>query len=79
MPQALEIAMQTAVSRRGISNIALPGDVALRDAVVGRPRLTFRAEPLCPSDDEIAALAGSEWRQAGHDLRRRRLRRRTPS
>ncbi len=59
MPRALEIAMQTAVSRRGVSVIALPGDVALRDAVVGRPRLTF-PEPkplLCPSDDEIAALA----------------------
>ncbi len=58
MPRALEIAMQTAVSRRGVSVIALPGDVALRDAV-GRPRLTF-PEPkplLCPSDEEIAALA----------------------
>jgi pyruvate dehydrogenase (quinone) len=59
MPRALEIAMQTAVSRRGVSVLTIPGDVALRDAVVGRPRLTF-PEPkplLCPSDDEIAALA----------------------
>ncbi len=59
MPRALEIAMQTAVSRRGVSVIALPGDVALRDAVGERPRLTF-PEPrplLCPSDEEIAALA----------------------
>jgi len=59
MPRALEIAMQTAVSRRGVSVIALPGDVALREAVGERPRLTF-PEPrplLYPSDEEIAALA----------------------
>jgi pyruvate dehydrogenase (quinone) len=59
MPRVLEIAMQTAVSRRGVSVIVLPGDVALSNAVVERPRLTF-PEPkplLCPSDDEIAALA----------------------
>jgi len=30
MPRVLEIAMQTALSRRGVSVIALPGDVALR-------------------------------------------------
>ena len=59
MPRALEIAMQTAVSRRGVSVIVLPGDVALHDAVGEGPRLTF-PEPkplLCPSDEEIAALA----------------------
>src|ERR1700757_3466597 len=31
MPRALEIAMQTAVSRRGVSVITLPGDVALHE------------------------------------------------
>src|SRR5438094_448808 len=41
MPRVLEIAMQTAVSRRGVSVIVLPGDVALRDAVEGEPRLRF--------------------------------------
>ncbi len=59
MPRTLEIAMQTAVSRRGVSVIVLPGDVALHDAVGEGPRLTF-PEPkplLCPSDEEIAALA----------------------
>src|SRR5712692_6121186 len=59
MPRVLEIAMQTAVSRRGVSVIVLPGDVALHDAVGKGPRLTF-PEPkplLCPSDEEIAALA----------------------
>src|SRR5207245_11789880 len=33
MPRVLEIAMQTAIARRGVSVIALPCDVALLDAV----------------------------------------------
>src|SRR5437667_4570256 len=37
MPRVLEIAMQTALSRRGVSVIALPGDVALRDAIQHEP------------------------------------------
>jgi len=59
VPRLLEIAIQSALSRRGVSVIALPGDVALRDAVEQVPRLHF-PEPkpsVCPSDDEIAALA----------------------
>jgi pyruvate dehydrogenase (quinone) len=59
MPRVLEIAMQTALSRRGVAVIALPGDVALRDAVEQGPRLHF-PEPkpkVCPSDEEIASLA----------------------
>jgi pyruvate dehydrogenase (quinone) len=59
MPRVLEIAMQTAISRRGVAVITLPGDVALRDAVESGPRLHFHeANPtVCPSGDEIAALA----------------------
>ncbi len=59
MPRVLEIAIQTAVSQRGVSVIVLPGDVALKDAVGRQPRLHFPApQPLvCPSDDEIAELA----------------------
>src|SRR5580765_5693472 len=59
MPRALEITIQTALSRRGVSVIVLPGDVALRDAVEQEPRLHF-PEPkpsVCPSEDEIATLA----------------------
>ncbi len=58
MPRTLEIAIQTALSRRGVAVIALPGDVALRDAVEG-PRLHFpESKPrVSPSDDEISALA----------------------
>jgi pyruvate dehydrogenase (quinone) len=59
MPRVLEIAMQTALSRRGVAVIALPGDVALRDAIEQQPRLHFPAPTprVCPSDDEIAVLA----------------------
>jgi len=59
MPRVLEIAMRTAVSRRGVAVIAIPGDIALRDAVERGPRLNFY-EPkptVCPSGEELAALA----------------------
>jgi pyruvate dehydrogenase (quinone) len=60
MPRILETAIQTAISRRGVSVIVLPGDVALKDAVIEEPRVRFR-EPksaLCPSDEELNVLAG---------------------
>jgi pyruvate dehydrogenase (quinone) len=59
MPRVLEIAMQTAIARRGVSVIALPGDIALRNAVEQEPRLHFPPPKptVCPADDEIEALA----------------------
>src|SRR5882762_1558111 len=59
MPRVLEIAIQTALARRGVSVVALPGDIALRNAVDQEPRLHFPPPKptVCPSDDEIAALA----------------------
>ena len=59
MPRVLEIAIQTAISKRGVAVIALPGDVALRNAVEEVPRLRF-TEPrpiVCPSPDELNILA----------------------
>src|SRR5246500_619962 len=59
MPRVLEIAIQTAISRRGVAVIAIPGDVALRDAVEQASRLHF-AQPqpiVCPSDHELNLLA----------------------
>ncbi|MGH7228219.1 MAG: ubiquinone-dependent pyruvate dehydrogenase [Nitrospiraceae bacterium] len=58
MPRILEIAVQTAVSRRGVSVVVLPGDIALQHAVVSEPRLRFaEATPsVRPSDDEIGRL-----------------------
>src|SRR6202011_3708254 len=59
MPRVLEIAMQTAISRRGVSVVSMPGDIALLDAVEQGPRLHFPppAPSVCPSDEEIATLA----------------------
>ena len=59
MPRVLEIAMQTAIARRGVSVVALPGDIALRSAVEEEPRLHFPPPKptVCPADDEIEALA----------------------
>src|SRR4029453_18438762 len=59
MPRVLEIAIQTALSRRGVAVIALPGDVALREAVAHQPRLHFpQPTPrVCPAEDELATLA----------------------
>jgi len=59
MPRVLEIAMRTAISRRGVAVVAIPGDIALRDAVAQGPRVNFH-EPkptVCPSGEELAALA----------------------
>src|SRR6201997_2351751 len=59
MPRVLEIAMQTAISRRGVSVVIIPGDIALRDAVEQGPRLHFPPPKpnVCPSDDELTTLA----------------------
>ena len=59
MPRVLEIAIQSALARRGVAVVAIPGDVALREAVEQGPRLHF-PEPkptVCPSEEEIKVLA----------------------
>jgi pyruvate dehydrogenase (quinone) len=58
MPRVLEIGIQTAIARRGVSVIALPGDVALRHAVHEEPRLHFPPPKptVVPADDEIDAI-----------------------
>src|SRR6202163_4338473 len=59
MPRVLEIAIQTAISRRGVAAVVIPGDVALQAATVASPRLHFSPPKptLCPSDEEIECLA----------------------
>jgi pyruvate dehydrogenase (quinone) len=59
MPRVLEIAMQTAMARRGVSVVAIPGDIALRHAVEEEPRLHFPPPKptVCPAEDEINKLA----------------------
>src|ERR1700747_654527 len=59
MPRVLEIAVQTAISKRGVAVIAIPGDVALKHAVADGPRLHF-PEPkptVRPSEEEFKILA----------------------
>ena len=78
MPRVLEIAMQTAISKRGVAVVAIPGDVAMRDAVEQAPRLRF-SEPrptVCPSDDETQHTRGpAESVGENNDPWRRGLRR----
>src|SRR6201981_122947 len=59
MPRVLEIAIQSALARRGVSVVALPGDVALRDAIEKGPRLHFpETKPTVrPSEEEFKILA----------------------
>ncbi|HEY6403183.1 MAG TPA: ubiquinone-dependent pyruvate dehydrogenase [Blastocatellia bacterium] len=59
MPRVVDIAIQTALSRRGVSVIVIPGDVALREAIEqgARPHFPEPTSSVCPSDDELAALA----------------------
>jgi pyruvate dehydrogenase (quinone) len=59
MPRVLEIAMQTAISRRGVAVVVLPGNVGFRQAVNLTPRLNF-PEPqptVRPSEEEIIRLS----------------------
>jgi len=59
MPRVLEIAIQTAIARRGVSVVSIPGDVALQAATVESPRLNFPPPKptVCPSEHEIQSLA----------------------
>jgi pyruvate dehydrogenase (quinone) len=59
MPRILEIAIQTAISRRGVSVVAIPGDVALLEALEDEPRLHFPPPKptVSPTKEEIESLA----------------------
>ena len=60
MPRVLEIAIQTALVKRGVAVVVLPGDVALREAINSKPRLQFPeiSTTIRLSDEEIAKTAG---------------------
>jgi pyruvate dehydrogenase (quinone) len=59
IPRVLEIAMRTAISRRGVSVIVLPGDIALQNTTSSRPVIAIEQSNavVCPSKEEIARLA----------------------
>jgi pyruvate dehydrogenase (quinone) len=60
MPRVLDIAIQTALTKRGVAVVVLPGDVALREAMNSKPRLHFPeiCTTIRPADKEIARIAG---------------------
>ena len=59
MPRVLGIAMRTAIAKRGVSVVILPGDVALRECP--EPALSLGIDKLapliCPLDSEIQRAA----------------------
>jgi pyruvate dehydrogenase (quinone) len=58
MPRLLEIAIRTAVGRRGVSVLSLPGDLALKDAPASPPFVLGAAAPaVCPPRAELAKAA----------------------
>src|SRR5205814_4354949 len=42
MPRVMEIAMQTAIAKRGVAVVTIPGDVSLLEAGEQEPRVKFR-------------------------------------
>lgn len=59
MPRMLEIAIQTALAKKGVAVLVIPGDVALSDAVNQDRRVTFSyAQPeIVPRHEELDRLA----------------------
>src|ERR1700728_2237744 len=59
MPRVLEIAIQTSLAKKGVSVVAIPGDVAMRKIPHRKPSASIkRVEPVTrPSDTEIATFA----------------------
>ncbi|HUD46072.1 MAG TPA: ubiquinone-dependent pyruvate dehydrogenase [Candidatus Baltobacteraceae bacterium] len=59
VPRVLETAIQTALTKRGVAVVAIPGDIALQQAAYRKPSAVVKpAKPvICPSEDEIRQLA----------------------
>ncbi|MGR7026035.1 pyruvate dehydrogenase [Geodermatophilus sp. URMC 62] len=61
MPHTLRVAIQTAVGRRGVSVVVLPGDLAAQES--GGPTVPSAMvpapSPVRPADDQVRALAGA--------------------
>ncbi len=59
MPRVLEIAISTALSKQGVTVVAIPGDIALKKITYRKPSASIkRVEPvLRPSESEVAKLA----------------------
>jgi pyruvate dehydrogenase (quinone) len=59
MPGVLAIAMRTAISKRGVAVVVIPGDIALQDCPSPATSLGFResASTVCPSTAELQKAA----------------------
>ena len=58
MPRVLEIAIQTALAKKGVSVVAIPGDAALKQANYVKPSAIKACRPeVSPSEDEVKQLA----------------------
>ncbi len=59
MPRVLEIAIQTALAKRGVTVVAIPGDIALQSGTYRKPSASVKPTfpVLTPSPDELQQLA----------------------
>lgn len=59
MPRMLQAAMQTAISRKGVAVVGLPGDLAAKKAIpsVSSEKVFVTNPEIVPSDEEIRKLA----------------------
>src|SRR5258708_1733330 len=59
VPRVLEIAIQSALTPNGVSVVALPGDIALKEAKYRKPSASIKAchPAVSPSEDEVKQLA----------------------
>lgn len=58
MPRTLEIALQTALAKRDVAVVVLPGDIALSEAVQAERRVEFSLSPsyVLPALDQMTRL-----------------------
>ena len=58
MPRVMEIAMRTAIEKRGVAVVVIPGDVALQEIEDDRVSVIAKARPtVVPAQDELRAAA----------------------
>ena len=59
VPRVLEIAIQTALTKKGVAVVAIPGDIALKPTTYRKPSATIKpCHPVVtPSDEETKRLA----------------------
>ena len=78
LPQILLRAMRTAVARRGVAVVVIPGDIALKPLAKAVPKFLLPPAPVVRPTDQRPVVVGvlSQQRQARDPDVRRRLRRR---